>query len=376
MVLANQAAYAQSGHYNGPRVLTPGAIGQFEFEGSDSMYSNGAYCSQCHTDQGFVSWVTTGTAGNQEPASPPGCFTCHSPHETGNFSLRKQTPVTLIDGTTYDHGAGNLCVNCHHARTAATAGASPFLTGYATTAQSPTVPVLQWSSSSGPHHGVQSDVGLGRDFFAEGANTYVGTSPHFTATVDSCVSCHKFDPATGNLSGSLQLGGHGFYLTADVHGAQTDVVALCKTCHITVGTTFPTTHLAPADWDGKNGTQDKLLEIKGLRNTLLGYFATSANFPAATPTPVVTPSGGPFTVDPTLVHNEWNQDWVFNPSSTKLQLDASQSEAFWNLKLFIEDRSGGIHNPTFAAQILYDSIDILNNDVNYPVTLTKGTRPQ
>jgi len=381
LVLANKAGYENSGHFNGPRVLIAGAVGQFEFDGSDAMYCNGVSgttaCSKCHTSQGFVSWLTTGTAGNQEPASPPGCFTCHKPHETGDFSLRTEAATTLVDGTTYNYGAGNLCANCHQSLT----GAATWLAGpYATTTASPVIPVLQWASYNGSHHGPQSDIILGKNFYAEGANTYAGASAHVAgagAPADSCVSCHKFDPATGNLSGSLELGGHGFYLTGDVHGAQKDITALCKTCHASAGTTFPTTHLAPADWDGNGSVQDKLLEIKGLRNTLLGYFATAANFPGGTPTPIVKPDGvTTFTLDGTGVHNEWHQDWVFNQSSTKIQLDAPQSQAYWNLKLSMEDRSGGIHNPTFVAQILYDSIDILNLDANYPVTLTKGTRPQ
>src|SRR5208337_3096970 len=106
-VLANEAAYANSGHYNGPRVFNTEA--QFtaqmalqtsndlcQFTGSHAMANNGSSCSQCHTDQGFVTWLATGTDSAQATASPPGCFTCHDPHDTGNFSLRTQGPVTLI----------------------------------------------------------------------------------------------------------------------------------------------------------------------------------------------------------------------------------------------------------------------------------------
>jgi hypothetical protein len=355
-VLANEAGYANSGHYNGLRPFnTPAMLAStgniFQFTGSNAMRNNGASCSQCHTGQGFVSYVTTGTAGDQEPASPPGCFTCHNPHVTGNFSLRTQAPVTLIDGTTYDHGAGNLCVNCHHSRTASTA----------ITATGP------WTSSTNPHHGVQSDFINGRNNFSFPGQTYMGASPHATTTADSCVSCHKFDPAKGNLSGSLQLGGHGFYLTGQVGSAQKDIVALCQACHTTVGATFPTTHQAPADWDGDTFAKDKLLEIKGLRDRLLIYFAGVGA--------VTTPSGAPFVytwVSPSTI--EWKRDFVIKSGVTLTQ---PQAQASWNLQLFLEDRSGGIHNPTFAAQILWDSINNLNATGGPGTPIAIGnTRPQ
>ena len=371
-VLANEAGYANSGHYNGLRKFNTvpiyNATGNiFSFGGSNAMRNNGATCSQCHTDQGFVSYITTGTAGDQEPASPPGCFTCHNPHVTGNFSLRSQAPVTLIDGVTvYNHGAGNLCVNCHHAR-AAVGGA---ITGSGSA----------WKAAS-PHHGVQSDVLSGANFVSFGG-TYQGVSPHATAPVDSCVSCHKFDPASGNLSGTLQLGGHGFYLTGQVGTAQKDITALCKSCHSLAGTasgnTFsnPATHVAPADWDGNGTTSDKLVEIRGLRDRLLVYFY---NNPAPAPGGVVTIVAGsawtgafPATEPSTL---EWYKDFAIASSVTFAT--QAQAQAFWNLELFLEDRSNGIHNPTFEAQILWDSINNLNTSGAPGTPITIGaTRPR
>ena len=37
-------------------------------------------------------------------ASPPGCFTCHKPHISGDFSLRKVSSETLVDGTNSFNG--------------------------------------------------------------------------------------------------------------------------------------------------------------------------------------------------------------------------------------------------------------------------------
>ena len=372
-VLAAQGGYEQSGHFNGPRVMVTPAVttatGElFESEGSNTMYTNSCG-AKCHSDQGFVQYVSTGTASPQSVASQPGCFTCHKPHETGDFSLRTSSAVALVDGTTtFNSGSGNLCANCHQSLSHSV----DFLaTGFATTTQSPGTPVKKWRNSDGPHHGPQSD-------FMMGANSYASTtsyivSKHINAPVNSCVGCHKYEAAV-DLRGSLQMGGHGFYLTGAVHGAQKDITALCVNCH-TTGTTFPTTHAAAADWDGSTGApKDQLVEIKGLRDRLIIYFSTPGNFPAGTPAPITNPAGGALGyafVTPSTI--ELHRDFAFNPSATQAQLTLVQSQSFWNLRLYIDDNSQGIHNPTFAAQMLWDAINNLN--VNAGAGITVGPRP-
>jgi len=270
--------------------------------------------------------------------------------------------VTLIDGTTYDHGAGNLCVNCHRSRNSSAVIAT--LTWPNTTLD---------SNADSPHHGVQSDFILGRNAWEFVGNTYVGTAAHATATADSCVSCHKFVKPNGNNpnSGSLQLGGHAFYQAAQIGApnaltawktySETDQVALCQTCHTTMtGTTFPTSHTASADWANIGAGRDKLVEIRALRDKLLVYFfglgvvtlpaAGSGTWWNGTAAGLTYPA--PWTAATVTI--EWNRDFVIK-SGVSIPTQA-QGEAFWNLQLFLEDRSGGIHNPTFAAQILYDSL--------------------
>ena len=371
-VLAAQAQYENSGHFNGPRTLSPYSDNTghtYVFHGSNSMYTNGSNCSKCHTHQGFVDFVAAGMPASWNQgygaASPPGCFTCHKPHVSGDFSMRKESSETLADGASvFDYGKGNLCVTCHKALTAP----SGFLTS----------DPINWRSSSGAHHGPQADFIMGTGHWAYGANSYqtAAANSHVSDVrqPDACVSCHMYQP-TSRLGGTLELGGHGMYLTGDVHGSNVDIVQTCKTCH-TSGAPWPSSnpkftdsgHLAPYDWDGKNGVQDKLLEIKGLRDTLIAYLGNgAANFGGAGKGPIVG------ELDPLTdaTSGEWNQDWQFNPVQTSLSLVISES--FWNFKLFIEDHSGGIHNPTFAAQILYDAIDNLND--NAGTSLTLGTRP-
>lgn len=437
--------YGGSGHYNGPRIFEPaGSAELYISDGSNSMYCNGGDpggCSKCHTDQGFVALVGnwSGTQVNVPAASQPGCFTCHAPHETGDFTLRTQAPVALVDGvTTYDMGKGNLCVKCHQARTKASSGVTAtntsFVIGFgALIAGSPypapadptkAPPNLQrWSSSSGSHHGPQADFIEGVDNWKYTGKTDYVASPHLSAT-DSCVTCHMYGPTTGRLGGNLSIGGHGTYLNGAVHGSPVDFVAQCQTCHKTGGTgavwptvvtatTFQSSGHTSGDIDGDLSTDDILVEIDHLKKKLLTYFGNSANFlditynvtldsnlkisaygafsisassnghaPVTTlPTPIsprsdYTPGGVPGDTQ------GWHKDWEFNGFTPLVgvtsvlaypALNKWQSQSLWNFKYFMEDKSEGIHNPTFAARILFDALKNLQDNGVGGITL--GTRP-
>ena len=370
--LQNEAAYQQSGHYNGTRALNPAPANSYYFKGSHALSNSqigGGICNKCHTDQGFVTAIASG--GNfyavgaiaVTSALPPGCFTCHNPHVTGNFTPRIVSPVTLLSGGTYNFGLGNLCANCHQAR------ATAVLTLVGTP-----------KSGSGPHHGVQSDFLLGENNWVMPAQSYAGTSPHAMATADSCVSCHKYDPYPRSSTSDLQLGGHGFYLTGVGGGplappvggssAKKDVVALCTSCHTSASTTFEGIHPTVPDWAGINGgaPADPLVEIRALRDKLVIYFINTAPKPMSKV--ATSPWDGSLPVWPTSAI-EWTRDFVAGASVT---LSLVQAQSYWNLQLYLEDRSKGIHNPVFAAQILYDAIVNLNTNAGAGIVIG-ATRP-
>jgi len=89
--------------------------------GNNVDYTNrgGSDCTQCHFQQGFLSWIETGTLPPDpfSTVSAIGCFSCHDPHERGDLSLLVTTPYTLANGEVFDFPlSGNLCVQCHHSR--------------------------------------------------------------------------------------------------------------------------------------------------------------------------------------------------------------------------------------------------------------------
>ena len=334
-VLTAQTQYDNSGHLNGPRVLNPTPGDIYEFEGSNSYGGGaGASCNKCHTHQGFLDFITAGmpssyTGKTYFVPTPPECFTCHKPHIAGDFTPRKTSSETLADGTTvYDGGAGNLCATCHKSRRTA----SSFLTGFPKT----------WGSSDGPHHGPQADFLMGVNQHDYG-KPYAGQSVHLDPRdPNSCVDCHMYTP-TDRLR-NLQLGGHGMYLSAEVSAALTDVVGVCASCHTGFGTSLT------GDFESVAAINTRLDDIRANRDLLIGYFGNgTTNFSGNGTGPIESLTGND------VASGEWNKDWVFASAT----LSQTQSYAFWNFKLFIEDRSQGIHNPYFAHQILYDAVEAL-----------------
>jgi len=433
-----KTGYPKSGHALGLRAYDfSGASPVIAHEGSlsESEYAGG--CAKCHTADGFVNWATNGpqpytftskysayvdyqslayNTAQVQAGSTISCLTCHNTatHElrlneasvalasgmtaatytTGttntwdpaNAVNMVQTVATLTgnlagitSGTTYDGGAGNLCVNCHQDRTtpaslnyklglvtysssAGTATTYAGNTGTATTNTYVTVSRVE-------HHGVQGDFLLGTDsagkttnvtngYQVNSANPTFTTSPHYTYVTDTCVACHVLKNSTG----------HENYLVTD---AGVDNVALCQTCHTSTADKAATTFV------GIKATTNNLKNLDTAQRALLTYFGKPSNFMSSAsssatalsdttgnaPVQKLSTSGtavaglwAPATTDGIV----WNKDWTYN-SSNKYMTQA-QAQALWNLMLFYEDRSLGVHNPQYAAQLLYDAEVLVSLD--------------
>ncbi|MDH5716568.1 MAG: hypothetical protein OEZ22_02895 [Spirochaetia bacterium] len=409
-ILAAQAGYDNSGHKNGPRgwiELTDvvyDASGTLQagdttletlFHGSNAAYTNATPCSNCHTHNGFVERVKAGQMIEKAETdtkeivvgapAPIGCFTCHEPHKNGNFSLRTTNAVTLLvdDTVTFDRGLGNLCVHCHQSRTAASSVDTTFAT--------PATPSGHW----GPHHGPQGDFLMGANGYEFTGKTYSTNDVHYDAKGDSpansCVNCHRYTDTNTNgdrYNSNLETGNHGMYLTANVHGSMTDRVDVCwSQCHSTdIPDPKPRTAKftdvkkpATADWDGDGTTETILKETQGLADKLYTYFIDPANFAGTNVGACNTaPVAGPIATSG--ISTKWRLGWDFQAMKNDWDATAStgteecvmtkaQAGAFWNFKYYTEDHSGGVHFPTYAAQLLYDSLEAVGD------TTIGATRP-
>jgi len=250
-------------------------------------------CSGCHTSEGFIARLATGDPGTPENPSAIGCFTCHQPHTNYNFNLRIDDPVALETGGTFDLGNGNLCANCHQART-----------------PNPPIPtsgtITITNSRWGPHHGTQGNLLSGNGAHVFGSAYDNGA--HTTAAVNGCPMCHMATPVGD------QAGGHTFNVTYD--DGDEDNVAGCniEACH-------------------NGGVEDfEYHEVQDSVETLLE--ALRAELLADS---LITSSN--------LVNTDFTDS-----------LGRDDAGALFNFLFFEDDRSLGIHNPDYAIEALNASI--------------------
>jgi hypothetical protein len=172
---AVHASYLFSGHAAG------GAVG---YAGSR------ASCAQCHSNEGYVDYVTLGATNEEGYANPTAisCKTCHDTHTTFDFendgfdyALRSIRPVDLITDPSYTinyNGTSNNCALCHQPRTS-----PPEADGSGDFAVT--------SSHWGPHHGPQSTFLEGiQGAELVGTNEYPAPASATHRTGSSCTSCH------------------------------------------------------------------------------------------------------------------------------------------------------------------------------------------
>ena len=288
----------------------------------NSWYANGNGCQQCHTSEGFIEYVNTGAVeGYVDYPSQPGCFTCHAPHATGDFSLRTTEKVTLTTGDVFDEGDGNLCANCHMSRRDV-AGQ---------------VKAGTLSSHFGAHHGPEADMYLGVNGFEIPGKSYT-SSAHKYAVNDSCVSCHLARPE-GRYSLSPEVGGHSFYVKGEVHGAEKLNLAACNSCHEDIAQVGEYFNIVRGDYDNDGTAEPVQAEVEGLMHLIVNSEGTG----------VLQKSNPPaYRAD-----GSWN-------STRGLEFPTEVVAGVWNYKFVEEDRSLGIHNTKYAVQLLMDTIEFFD----------------
>ncbi len=270
------------------------------------------------------------------------CTTCHDfnpgndPHNTGkyipgsaplrvpagaaDFSMIEKTPSDAgVDGSTAtlsptgvsagNFKQGNTCVMCHKSRKDVTfyiTGANKMNSAY-------------W----GPHEGPQADVYSGKGGYHFPGQAY-GNSVH-TTIASACVSCHM-QPVASNMG----VPDH------SMHPA----LAYCVTCHTTyTGTNFDVQ-------GGQSIVRATLKELEAALNAKgLLTRGSAAPYPALTALQ--------------LADGNFEQDKVrpgSNPDGTDQVLDSLTAGVVYNYLIIARSKDFGVHNPTYAKQLLWDSI--------------------
>jgi Fe-S cluster biogenesis protein NfuA len=308
---------------------------------NNSSYANGQGCQKCHTNEGFIDFVKTGKVDEKAFVaypSQPTCATCHTQHETWDFSLRTVAPVKLVDGSVFDLGAGNLCANCHMSRTTAKSTVKALAT-------------KDVRSSWGAHHGPQSDIINGSNAWHFPGREY-SSSPHKDVLENGCVECHMALP-TGRYALSPAIGGHSFNIAGEVHEAPVVNLVACLSCHKDLKQ-VPRTELfdikAKADFDHDGKVEAAQQEVQGL---LLLFVNPKGTGYLQTISPVM------YKKDAEASFEALSAGWA---GTTAGQWTETQVAALYNFKLILEDRSLGVHNLTYTVQVLYDTLKALDPD--------------
>jgi len=310
-----------------------GVRGQYVTSGhrtlGNASYANADDCQGCHTNEGFIQRVKTGKVDTKKFVSNPseiGCFTCHAPHDSGNFSLRTVAKVSLANGQVFEKDKANLCAQCHQARRTPK-----------DEVRARNIPTDSW----GAHHGPQADMLAGTNAYEFPGKKYT-SSVHTALPNANCVTCHMTLPA-GRYSLAPSIGGHSFRIAGEVHEEHRVNTAGCTNsgCHAEMKQVTNTHYFdkrAAADYDGDGKTETVQEEVIGLLDRLINSKGTGL---------LQTIKDAPY-------------DAKGKFANSKTQYPIETVAALYNYKFVLEDGSKGVHNTTYAVQLLMDSIKALD----------------
>lgn len=266
---------------------------------------NSTSCAPCHTSKGFREVMETGAQATGDAISNPtpvNCYTCHNIHQTysaDDWALASIEPVTHWQGgTVFDGGTGNLCANCHQTRPSTLPDAG-----------NPSGDFIVSSTRFGTHHGPQSNLLLGVDGYG---TTSDGKHAHFAEDFNSCIGCHLAE-AYGN-----QAGGHNMGVTYEYHGGDEILTAGCLNCHSDEDALLENTEEFYADMEEEMTMLWDMLVEAGIGNAEDPTYAIPGTYSNAV------------------------------------------AGAFYNFKYLEEDKSKGLHNPTYSQQLINAAKDALS----------------
>ena len=277
------------------------------------------HCTTCHE-------VTEATDPHRtgEPYTP-GSFPLRVPTGAGETAyVEKSSAFGLSDGTAAEpYGVGNACMWCHKSRKDVT---NYIITATATNAFT--------NTRFGPHEGPQTDIYTGKGCYHYQVKTYNNSSHQAFET--GCVRCHM--PATEANEG---IGNHSF----------APQLSSCKSagCHV---------NAASFDILGQQTAMKE--SLRELRQALSdqGWLTRTEVAPYDPLTPAQ------------LADENFAED-VSRPGTSGLSGD--QAGAVYNYLLMARGGAGGVHNPLYVRQLIYDSYFAVMGD--HPPSMTVRPMP-
>lgn len=348
-----------------------------------SLNSNRAFCSECHSQEGYIDVKKYGKPNPRgyDNFNSINCEGCHGvTHRSLNFAkdgndfgLRNIAAVpqkinpafTLNASPTGGVAFSNTCIGCHQTRPDSNgyykrpvfesnekdASGNAVITGSGSTQFYRFWSQRKFADAVGPypagttyyknysnsldravHVSEQGDLWMGiTGIDIEGTTTRLPaakTGKHFVSS--SCVQCHMDKPKTGTVDN----GSHTMKLSYQT----------CITCH-TAPEALLTTFHAKFDTElaklvAAFAAKPTYFKVTGSSVTVITYDSANANTPFPT-----TPASG------TTTATTWYQ------SRTDFPLKYVQ--AYWNYKLITGDEGKGVHNPLYTMALIQNSIEAL-----------------
>ena len=301
-------------------------------------------CAKCHTSAGFTEFATKGTVETAVPA-PAGtiqCDTCHSPAAVALTSVVFPSGIEITDV-----GPTARCMTCHQGRQSK-ASVDKKLADYNATdpdavpaaikdASGNDVPMsfsnIHYYAAAATLYGTQAKGGYEYD-----GKSYDGKFRH-TEGIDTCIGCHD--------QHSLEV------KVETARNATTDVKAVEDLKNVRMGGSL-------ADYDGNGDvTEGIAAELAGLQETLFTGIQEYAKTVAGTPI-VYDPATYPYFFADA---DEDGKPDVDDKGAAVRYVNWTPRllKAAYNYQTSVKDPGAFAHNAKYIIQLLYDSIDDLND---------------
>ena len=262
---------------------------------------NEGECAICHTSQGFLGNLD-GTYDYEADGAmisnpnPQNCYTCHNIHST----YTPEDYAFTVSGAVALRNTGSTYdfgkgSLCASCHQGRTVDPFPAAGG---------ADIEVTSSRYGLHHGPQANTFAGMGLWDDGAVT--GEHAH-QGIADACVTCHMAEPF------GVQAGGHTMKMGYEYHGSLELNTAGCVACHS----------------DAATLAEEFQAEVAVKLETLKGLLDAAG----------ITAEGSDSSIPGTY--------------------PAEVAGACLNYKAITEDRSLGVHNPTYIMGVLDYSINAL-----------------
>ncbi|HEU4741841.1 MAG TPA: hypothetical protein VFS50_09645 [Meiothermus sp.] len=344
-----KAQWEKSAHNNVNTTLVNATV--------EARGATAAHCGRCHSDQGFRAWLPQlmkGDPGNikgpdgkdatvayltslgltKDKAQPITCTTCHD--EKGNLRVVNDTYHLPSGFSVSAVGEGAICMTCHNTRNGRQV----------------------WNAESkpnygGPHEASQADVLVGKNFYFVNDTSDVRNSSHAFFTGAACATCHmdmNEESHTFKASESVCTNCHGQAMVPEFVQRPTRqlmtrlrVVMASKILgirdRIKVVRAYDEANAKYTDnfaVDGRN--IQGLADISTIGGQMVFKFRMADGSEVTTPIAEIREAPG------------GKQVFALNDPILR---------ASWNYLMFKFDKSWGIHNPSFAREVLQTTINAL-----------------